>query len=190
MTKMINEKNQKVLLAIARNSLEMVVRERKVYQIDEKTLDAELKQDGASFVTLHQGGQLRGCIGTLVAIQPLFRDVADHAIAAGTQDYRFPPVSAADLPALGYEISVLSPAVPLVYNNPADLLQQIIPGVHGVVLVSGQSRATFLPQVWNSIPQKEEFLNQLCLKMGVPAKAWIKEKFDVLVYEVQEFSDS
>ncbi len=189
MNQLISKKNQIVLLSIARDSLEMMVREKKFFRVDGQMLDDELRQDGASFVTLHRAGRLRGCIGTLVAMQPLYQDVAEHAIAAGTQDYRFPVVSVAELSGLQYEISVLSQPEPLPYESTQDLLNKLQPGVHGVVLVSGHNRATFLPQVWQSVPTKEEFLDHLCVKMGLPAGAWRKEHFDVSVYEVQEFAE-
>jgi AmmeMemoRadiSam system protein A len=189
MKQMVNKKNQILLLSIARDSLETLVRDKRSFRVDKTLLDDELRQDGASFVTLQRAGRLRGCIGTLVATQPLYQDVVEHAIAAGTQDYRFPPVSVDELSVLHYEISILSKPVPLPYETPEDLLNQLQPGVHGVVLVSGQNRATFLPQVWQSISKKEEFLDHLCVKMGQAAGEWRKKHFDVLVYEVQEFSE-
>jgi AmmeMemoRadiSam system protein A len=157
--------------------------------INTDELDDELRKDGASFVTLYRNHQLRGCIGTLVAHQALFKDVAEHAVAAGTQDYRFPPVHRDELISLHYEISILSPLTPLSYVDSTDLLAQIKPGVHGVVLVSKTQRATFLPQVWQNIPETEKFLTQLCIKMGAAPEAWRNQKFDVSVYEVQEFAD-
>lgn len=189
MKHLVNKKNQILLLTIARDSLETMVRDKKLFRVDKTMLDDELLQDGASFVTLQRAGRLRGCIGTLVATQPLYQDVAEHAIAAGTQDYRFPRVSVDELPTLHYEISILSKPVPLPYETPEDLLDQLQPGIHGVVLVSGQSRATFLPQVWQSIPKKEEFLDHLCVKMGAGAGEWRKQHLEVSVYEVQEFAE-
>jgi uncharacterized protein len=189
MNEMINQQNQKILLTIARQALETSVIYHEQLAIDLKEFDPVLREEGASFVTLHKHSQLRGCIGTLSAYQPLVLDVAEHAIAAGTQDYRFVPVKPEELDALHFEISVLSAPVPLEYQDDQDLLAKLQPGLHGVVLESGKRRATFLPQVWQTIPDKEDFLNQLCLKMGTPASSWRRQNYDVSLYEVQEFAE-
>ncbi|MBI9048494.1 MAG: AmmeMemoRadiSam system protein A [Anaerolineaceae bacterium] len=189
MIEIVNQENQLVLLQLARKALEYFVRESQLLKIDSKTLDEALKQQGASFVTLHINEQLRGCIGTLVAHQPIYQDVLEHAIAAGTRDFRFPAVQEEELTSLHYEISLLSHPQPISYKNSQDLLNQLQVGEHGVVLSSGKQRATFLPQVWQSLPNKEEFLGHLCLKMGVAADAWRKQHYEVSIYQVQEFAE-
>ena len=189
MIEIVNQKNQSYLLSIARQALETFVKTGQTIQLAESQLDDEIKQQGATFVTLHKSGQLRGCIGTLAAYQPIYLDVIEHAIAAGTQDFRFPSMREHELDQLHYEISILSNPQPLSYSTPDDLLNKLQAGVHGVVISSGFQRATFLPQVWESLPQKEEFLNHLCQKMGVSLNAWRKNKFDVSVYQVQEFAE-
>lgn len=190
MKEMINQTNQEILLHVARQALQLAVEERRQIKLDLTQFDEALRREGASFVTLHKHKQLRGCIGTLAAYQPLILDVAEHAVAAGTQDFRFPSVRPNEMDDIKFEISVLSEAVSLSYEDDHDLLNKLIPGVHGVVLLSGMKRATFLPQVWESIPDKENFLNQLCMKMGVSASSWRMNHYDVSVYEVQEFAEA
>ena len=189
MIEIVGQKNQAYLLSLARQALETYVKTRRTLQLDEAQVDEEIRQQGATFVTLHKNGQLRGCIGTLAAYQPIFLDVIEHAIAAGTQDFRFPPMQENELDHLHYEISILSNPEPLPYSSPDDLLNKLQVGVHGVVISSGIQRATFLPQVWESLPQKEEFLNHLCRKMGVSGNAWRKNNYAISVYQVQEFAE-
>ena len=189
MIELVNLKNQSYLLSLARQALETHVKTGKPIQIDDSQLDEEITKDGATFVTLHKHGQLRGCIGTLSAYQPIYQDVIEHAIAAGTQDFRFPSMQANELAQLHYEISILSNPEPLPYSSPDELLSKLQVGVHGVVISSGFQRATFLPQVWESLPDKEDFLNHLCRKMGASANAWRKNHYDVSVYQVQEFAE-
>lgn len=131
-----------------------------------------LRDAGAAFVTLHQTGQLRGCIGSLEARQALVLDVADNAWAAAFRDPRFPPVTSDDIAELDIHISVLSPATPMQFESEADLLAQVRPGVDGLVLEASGRRGTFLPSVWEQLPRPEEFLQHLKLKAGLPADYW------------------
>lgn len=151
------------------------------------TLPAALQEHGASFVTLTKSGQLRGCIGTLEAYQPLAQDVQQRAVQAAVEDPRFNPVTPAELPSLEIEISRLTQPEPLLYENPTDLLHLLRPSVDGVILADGYRRATFLPQVWEQLPDAEEFLSHLCLKMGARANLWQTKLLDVQIYQVQEF---
>jgi uncharacterized protein len=189
MIEIVNRNNQIYLLTLARQALETFVKEGITIHVDEAGLDDELKMQGATFVTLHKNGQLRGCIGALSAYQPIYMDVIEHAIAAGTQDLRFPSMHENELAQLHYEISILSNPQPLQYASTEDLLEKLRPGIHGVVISSGLQRATFLPQVWDSLPEKEEFLSHLCRKMGARPNDWRTKHFDVSVYQVQEFAE-
>jgi AmmeMemoRadiSam system protein A len=189
MIELVNQQNQKFLLTLARQALETYVRSGKTIHPDTGQLNDEVVRQGATFVTLHKHHQLRGCIGTLLAYQTIYEDVIEHAIAAGTQDYRFPRVQENELADLHYEISILSNPSPITYSSPEDLLNQLRIGIDGVVISSGFQRATFLPQVWDSLPDKEEFMNQLCRKMGVRANAWRNSKYDISLYQVQEFAE-
>ena len=186
----LNKAEQEILLKIAREGLEKSVTENQLPDINLELLPPPLQEDGASFVTLTVQERLRGCIGTLQAYQPLAVDVQEHAEAAALQDPRFPNVTPDELPGIAIEVSVLSPRMPLAYNSPQDLLAKIRPGVDGLVLQDGFRKATFLPQVWEKIPDPAMFLSQLCLKMGAPADLWRKKPLDVYVYQVQEFHET
>jgi hypothetical protein len=189
MTEKLNQAEQDILLKIAREALEESVRAEPLPLIDLPALPPTLRQDGASFVTLTIKGALRGCIGALEAHQPLALDVQDHAVAAALQDYRFPNVRPAELASIDIEVSVLTPRSPLTYNGPQDLIHKLRPGVDGVVLQNGFHKATFLPQVWDQLPNPEQFLSQLSLKMGASADIWRKKPLEVYTYQVQEFHE-
>jgi AmmeMemoRadiSam system protein A len=133
---------------------------------------------------------LRGCIGTLEAYQPLVQDVCEHAVAAAFHDYRFSPLKKNELSSIEIEISYLTPSVPLIYSDSADLLRQLNPDVDGVVLSDGFHRATYLPQVWEQLPDKREFLSHLCLKMGLSSSAWLEKRLQVDIYKVIHFSEN
>jgi hypothetical protein len=188
-TDCLTQEEKDILLKLARQSLESGVRGESLPRLDLKSLPPRLCSDGASFVTLRLRGELRGCIGALEPYQPLAEDVCEHAIAAALSDYRFPPVQPDELPHINIEVSRLTVPRPLDYTGPDDLLSQLRPGQDGVVLRDGSRRATFLPQVWDSIPDKVEFLNHLCMKMGVLPAVWRQKHLTVLVYEVEEFHE-
>jgi len=180
---------KQTLLRLARQALELGVRSEKLPPLDWDSLTPRLRADGASFVTLTVRGGLRGCIGALEAYQPLAEDVREHAIAAALEDYRFPPVQVAELNGISLEVSRLTAPVPLEYARPADLVAALRPHVDGVVLRDGSRRATFLPQVWEKLPEAEDFLDNLCLKMGANADLWRRKHLDVLTYQVEEFHE-
>jgi len=183
-----NEKQ--TLLRLAREALECAVNEKLLPPLDPSTLTPALRADGAAFVTLTVHGNLRGCIGALEPYQPLVDDVREHTVAAALNDYRFTPVTAAELDEIEIEVSRLTIPVSLAYSDAEDLLGKLHPGVDGVILKDGHShRATFLPQVWDKIPDKAEFLDNLCHKMSSPSDTWRKKKLDVLIYQVEEFHE-
>lgn len=177
------------LLSLARDTIQKYLAHGTVYKVETSALPEEFLEDGAVFVTLTKAGNLRGCIGSLQAFQPLYQDVQERAIQAATEDQRFPPVKASELPAITIEISILSAPQPLEYDNPADLPTKLRPGIDGVILQDGMRRATFLPQVWQQLPQPEEFLAHLCNKMGAPANLWKTKFLDVQIYQVEEFKE-
>lgn len=131
-----------------------------------------LEQPGATFVTLTEGGELRGCIGSLEAHRPLLQDVQENALAAAFRDPRFPPLSRAEFPAIRIEVSLLSPQQSITFTDEADLLAQLRPGVNGVVFEYGPYRSTFLPQVWEQLPDPRQFMAHLKRKAGLPADFW------------------
>lgn len=132
-----------------------------------------LDQPGAVFVTLTRNGELRGCIGSLEAWRPLDADVRANAKAAAFQDPRFPPLTAEELPGTRVEVSLLTPATPIHFTSEEDAVNQLRPGLDGVILECAGHRGTFLPQVWESLPERHLFLNHLKRKAGLPADYWV-----------------
>ncbi len=134
-----------------------------------------LRESGACFVTLTQRGELRGCIGTLEAHRPLRDDVRANAVAAALRDPRFAPLAARELEFTEVEVSLLSPMQGLDFASEGDALAQLRPGVDGVVFAYGGRRSTFLPQVWEQLPEAAAFMAQLKRKAGLPADFWRRE---------------
>jgi AmmeMemoRadiSam system protein A len=127
-----------------------------------------LKKNSGCFVTLTINGNLRGCIGYIEPIKPLYQAVIDNARSAALSDPRFSPVRQDELGKINVEVSVLSNPVPLEFKSPDDLLQKLKPGVHGVILQKGPYHSTFLPQVWEQLPDKIMFLEHLSMKGECP----------------------
>lgn len=175
------------LIALAREAITRSVRRQELPPVDLSALSGDLRRDGASFVTLTKHGELRGCIGSLEARRPLVEDVCENAISAAFHDPRFPPVRPEELDDLRLEISVLSAPQPLSYDGPDDLIAKLRPGVDGVVIESGWNRATFLPQVWEKIPDAHQFMEHLCRKAYLPADAYCRPGLDVYTYQVEKF---
>jgi AmmeMemoRadiSam system protein A len=133
---------------------------------------ASLAAPGATFVTLLRDGDLRGCVGTLEPRRSLTADVVANALAAAFQDPRFPPLAAHEYPALTVEVSMLSPQEILDVQREADLLNALRPGIDGLVLAYSQHRATFLPQVWEALPDPAQFVAALKHKAGLRTSFW------------------
>ena len=161
-----------VLLRVAVDSIAHGLRAGRPLPVDVQSFSASLQPKRATFVTLEIDRRLRGCIGMLEAVRPLVQDVAENAFAAAFGDPRFPPVSAAEQVHLDIHISVLSPAEPMQFESQDDLLRQIRPGVDGLILQDGPHRGTFLPSVWDSLPDAAGFLTHLKGKAGLPADYW------------------
>jgi AmmeMemoRadiSam system protein A len=151
--------------------------------------DAALQRESGTFVTLKIAGQLRGCIGNLEPAGSIIDGIHRNALNAAFHDYRFSPLSQEERDQVHIDISILTPASPLLYSDAADLLQKIRPGIDGIILSHGSARATFLPQVWEQLPQPEQFLGHLCLKAGLPEQAWRDSHPEILVYRVQCFAE-
>jgi AmmeMemoRadiSam system protein A len=153
---------------------------------------AALAQPAATFVTLKRAGELRGCIGTLKARRPLHADVRANALAAAFRDPRFPPLAAAEFAATSVEVSLLSADEPVVVSGEEDLVARLRPGIDGVILEYGQHRATFLPQVWDALPEPRRFLAALKQKAGLPQDFWSTQmnisRYGVTKWEEIEFA--
>jgi AmmeMemoRadiSam system protein A len=148
-----------------------------------------IQEPGACFVTLTQSGQLRGCIGSLLAHRSLLADVEANAVAAALRDPRFPPLRAAELDAIEIEVSVLSSPQPLTFADEASALAQLRPGIDGVVFNYGPHRSTFLPQVWEQLPDRVQFMAQLKRKAGLDAHFW-SDAVRLERYTVQQWAES
>jgi len=132
----------------------------------------ELRQPGATFVTLTQKGDLRGCIGSLEAWRPLAQDVQENALAAAFRDPRFDPLGAHEMPLTRVEVSLLTPAQAMSFSSEADALAQLRPEIDGVIFSASGRRSTFLPQVWEQLPDPAVFMARLKQKAGLPAAYW------------------
>lgn len=174
------------LLARAYNAIAAELGGKTVAEPSATDFAAELAAPGATFVTLTQNGQLRGCIGSLQAWRPLEEDVRANALAAAFRDPRFPPLRAEELNRTRVEVSLLAPAVAMTFTDEADALAQLRPLVDGVILECQGHRSTFLPQVWEQIPDPARFLGQLKLKAGLAADFWAPE-MKLWRYEVKKW---
>jgi AmmeMemoRadiSam system protein A len=188
-TQPLTDAEKKYLLQVARNAIETAVNHGKHIKAESNSLTPALLENGASFVTLTRRGDLRGCIGALEAYQPLVDDVIEHAVSAALNDPRFYPVQQHELSEIHIEISRLTPPQPLPYKTTEELPHIIRPHIDGVILNYNGRRATFLPQVWEQLPDPDDFLSHLCSKMGVSSSTWKTKHMDVLIYEVEEFHE-
>ena len=185
----LSSADRQYLLNLARETITRHLRGEGLPPVDLDAVAEDLRRDGASFVTLTKREALRGCIGSLEARRPLVLDVRENAIAAAFNDPRFPPVSTEELDDLRVEVSVLSVPQPLAYDGPDDLIARLRPGVDGLVIKRGWNRATFLPQVWEKLPDPHQFLEHLCLKAYLPADAYRDPDLEVYTYQVEKFGE-
>lgn len=181
---LLTSSEKRELLEIARKSVESAVRENKAYELP-ANLPANLMKDRGAFVTLKEKGELRGCIGYTVAMQPLAETVRDVAAFAALRDPRFHPVTASELPQLKYEASVLSPLRRVSDTN------QIKVGEHGLMIVKGRTRGILLPQVapeqhWD----RNTLLDETAMKAGLPAKAWRDKDADLFMFTAVVFGET
>lgn len=168
----LTEQHQNQLLYVARQAIENGLAPGNPPVLEAKDFPAELRERRASFVTLEIDQELRGCIGSLEARRPLVADIAENAYAAAFKDPRFPPLQAEEYPKLAIHLSILTPAQPMVFSSEQDLLEQLRPGIDGLILQEGWHRATFLPSVWESLPSPKQFLRHLKQKAGLAQDYW------------------
>lgn len=162
----------KVLLSIARAAIARVL--HAPYPAADETAPW-LAEPGASFITLTQYSELRGCIGTLEAHRPLLIDVKSNAVSAALHDPRFLPLTLEEFATVQVEVSLLTAPQPLDFADETDALTQLRPGIDGVVFEYGRHRSTFLPQVWESLAQPHLFLAMLKHKAGLPDNFWAED---------------
>lgn len=152
--------------------------------------DPAFQEKRGTFVTLKINGQLRGCIGTISGQEPIIAGVRRNALNAAFNDFRFRPLQENELDKINIEVSILSEPQHLDYTDSADLIARLRPGVDGVILKLGSNSATFLPQVWEQLPETEAFLSHLCTKAGLGSDAWQTAKPEIEIYQVQYFNES
>ncbi|HEX7576399.1 MAG TPA: AmmeMemoRadiSam system protein A, partial [Verrucomicrobiae bacterium] len=181
---------RKFLLDLARTTLAHVATNGSLPEVSAKGVSLKLAETKACFVTLTENGELRGCIGHILPQEALYQAVVDNARNAATRDPRFQPVRPDEVNRIKIEISVLTEPQPLRFNSPDDLLGKLQPYEDGVVLQIDSRGATFLPQVWEQIPDKVEFLNHLAQKAGRAPDDWRGRNVSVSIYHVEAFEES
>jgi AmmeMemoRadiSam system protein A len=184
---MLEHTARRALLEAARCSLEQSVRLGTVAPFPAASYPDDTRVWRSSFVTLMIGDRLRGCCGRLEAERPLIEDVWHNAYAAGFTDPRFHPLAPAELSPLHIEISVLTPLEPLNVRSTAELLAALTPRVHGLVLASGGERVTFIPHVWEGLPDAAAFVRELRRKAGWPDSGW-EPDLEAWRYEAETIS--
>lgn len=180
---MTTKKEQEFLLKAARNA---IINYPKTAYPDMNKLSSSLKEKKGVFVTLTISGQLRGCIGTIQPIMPLYEAVVKNAVSAAYSDPRFPPLTKEESNKIIIEISILTEPLKLNYTDSADFLKKLNHG-QGIIIKKGFATATFLPQVWEQLPGKEEFLTHLCLKANLHPESWKDSNIQVYTYQVEKF---
>ncbi|MBD3669945.1 MAG: AmmeMemoRadiSam system protein A [Gammaproteobacteria bacterium] len=175
-----------LLLQTALSSIRYGLQHGKPMPVDLTTTPESLRQHRASFVTLQRHHQLRGCIGSLLPERPLIEDVSSNAYAAAFSDPRFPALEDIELPELDLELSVLSLPELIYVNNERELLDQLRPGIDGLIIKDGLRRATFLPTVWGQLSKPEEFLSHLKRKAGLAADYW-SDTMEIERYTTESF---
>lgn len=185
---MLSEDEKRYLLKLARGTLE------KYFKGEEDLVPKDvpfesLKEKKGTFVTLNQDGELRGCIGHILPVNPVYVDVVENSVNAAFKDPRFPGLKEDELKDVKIEVSVLSVPKKLDYKTPEELLEKLRLNVDGVVLNCDGRSSTFLPQVWEKLPDKEAFLSQLCMKAWLEPECWKKDGCKIEVYQVDIFEE-
>ncbi|MCD6560615.1 MAG: AmmeMemoRadiSam system protein A [Deltaproteobacteria bacterium] len=187
--KKLTEEDGKFLLKVARDTID-----RKLAGLEETgkpdvKLSAVFHEKRGTFVTLTMHGNLRGCIGHIIPQESLIDGIRENAINSAFKDPRFLPLTRDEWENVKIEVSILTEPRPLTYSDVDELLKKLRPGIDGLIIKKGFHQATFLPQVWDQLPEKEEFLGHLCLKAGLDGDAWRKGELEISTYQVQAFEE-
>ena len=185
----LTEEEGKCLLSVARQTIEERLTGQEGQEQPETLQSPKFNEKRGTFVTLTENGDLRGCIGHIIPQESMIEGIRENAINAAFRDPRFPPISEVEWKRVQVEISILTDPIPLDYTDAIDLLNRLRPGIDGLIIRKGSNQATFLSQVWEQLPDKEEFLRRLCLKAGLDRDAWKHDKLEVFVYQVQAFEE-
>ena len=171
---------------MAKKSIKYALEHNARLTINPEEFDSVLREKRATFVTLHISGELRGCIGSLSAHRPLIEDLSSNAYSAAFRDPRFPPLKESEFEQLHYHISILSQSSPLLFKSEKELIEQLRPHVDGLILTEGMNRGTFLPSVWEQLPDRDMFLKHLKQKAGLNQDYW-SDSITIERYEVDSF---
>ncbi len=192
MAENLSENDGRLLLMLARQSILNTFKNKddRFEPLKSRVSEMVLGEKRGTFVTLHKNGQLRGCIGNIDPVKTIFNGIIDNACHAAFKDSRFKPVSEHELDAVQIEVSILTRPEKIEYENVQDLLSQLKPDIHGVIVGKGISSATFLPQVWQQLETPELFLSHLCAKAGLPSEEWKSGSLLIQVYQVQMFEEN
>lgn len=185
----INDDEKKELLSISRKTLEAYLKTGNKLTVDSSKLSSSLQKFQGCFVTLNKEGNLRGCVGSIMPQEEIYKCVIDNSISAAVNDPRFNPVTYNEVKNLEIEISLLSVPEKFEFNSTDELLQKLRPNIDGVILNKDMKTATFLPQVWEQISNKEDFLEQLCLKAGMEKTCYTDNSLEVYTYQALVFSE-
>jgi AmmeMemoRadiSam system protein A len=186
----LSDEEGKKLLAVARRTIEQkLLHQEEAPKGADTDIPVIFREHRGTFVTLTKGGNLRGCIGHIIPQESLIEGIRINALNAAFRDPRFQPLTREEWGKVQIEISILTDPEPLPYSDAEDLLKKIRTGIDGVIIKKGYHQATFLPQVWEQLPKKEEFLTHLCLKAGLEGNAWKKQALEVSTYQVQAFEE-
>lgn len=181
---LLNKANRQLLLQTAREAIRQGLDNGRLLPMNSEDYPKPCRENRATFVTLTIDMQLRGCIGSLQAERALIIDIAENAYAAANKDPRFPPVQEQEFEQLKIQLSILSPSTPLFFNSESDLLEQIRPGIDGLILEYNLKRGTFLPSVWAQLPTAKEFLRHLKQKAGLNPNFW-SEQINIYRYTTE-----
>jgi AmmeMemoRadiSam system protein A len=185
----LTEEEGRCLLSVARQTIHQRLFNSERQDLPDSQASPKFSEKRGTFVTLTIDGGLRGCIGHIIPQESLLEGIRINAINAAFQDPRFRPLSRKEWERVKIEISILTSPEALTYSDAEDLLDKLRPGIDGVIIKKGFHQATFLPQVWEQLPDKKEFLTHLCMKAGLERDAWKKEKLEVSTYQVQAFEE-
>lgn len=185
----LSQEQKKYLLGLARQTLEHYFATKEVLFVEDRGVDADLREKRGTFVTLTKHGLLRGCIGHIEPVQEIYRDVIENTLLAAFEDNRFTPLLEKELKDIKIEISILNEPQELIYSGVEDLLNKLRPGQDGVIIEKDNKNATYLPQVWGDFKSKEDFLSSLCEKAGLETEEWKSEKLRVKIYQAEVFQE-
>ena len=185
----LTEEEGRCLVSVARQTIELRLFNLEDESQHDSDLSPKFSEMRGTFVTLTIEGSLRGCIGHIIPQESMIEGVRINALNAAFKDPRFRPLSRKEWEKVKIEISILTDPKPVAYADGDDLLNKLQPGIDGVIIKKGLSQATFLPQVWDQLPDKKEFLRHLCMKAGLDSDAWKDEELEVSIYQVQAFEE-